>query len=244
MPTEFKIHWYGPGYDDAHHPGDDSSDVVIFIHGWGVKWPSKGTFVDIARHLSTQGVTSALFDLNDYAPNGDAQFLPLTDQQDRVRYVERYIRELFPSARLSIIAHSMGCRVLTTLIPELQNRIHNFVFLAPAVGRANKGMKNYILRHPGSFEAADGGVHLKRKDGTISHVSKRYLDEFNKDWDTLYLQNLRFIKPHIYLAETDHRNPEQTAMLESFGAHIITGSDHNFTGPSRASLLQALTVHF
>lgn len=239
MPTT-SIHWYGPGFEDANYPSSSPDHVVMFVHGWGVKWPSKGLFVDIARALSHRGITSALFDLSNFDGNGNATFLPLTDQQDRIRNVELYIRELFPSARISVIAHSMGCRVMSTLLPQMAPRLQHCVLLAPAVGTASPRLKQRMLRHPGSYELPDGSIVYKRKDGTESSISNRYLEEFNKNWDEIYKSNLTSKNYSIILAESDHREEPQEELMASLGAETLPGSDHNFTGEPRRQLVDMI----
>ncbi|MCA9349133.1 hypothetical protein KC878_03240 [Candidatus Saccharibacteria bacterium] len=236
-----EIHWFGPGYDDAHYPDGQPETVIVYVHGWGVKWPSKGLFVDIARYLATKGHTSALFDMSDFDAGGNATFLPLTDQQDRLRAVIGLVQSIYPGVKIAFVAHSLGCRVLASLYPELERLIYKAFFLAPAVGMRHGGFMNYMARKHNAWQDADG-LKFYRKDGTISLVPNRFMQEFDRDWDTIYERELHKPNNTIILAESDARTADQDKMLAACGAITLQASDHNFTGSSRASLAELIAT--
>lgn len=216
-----ELHWYGP--TNPRH-------TVVFVHGFGVRWHSKHLFSDIAESLASSNIRSVLFDLSDYDEDGNSTLLPLTDQQDRLRSVIAKVQEMHPAVDLSIVAHSMGCGVVGTLLLELRLMVNKFIMLAPAVGSPGPTIKAHILEREGAYEDESGGVHFTRKSGATTNFDYRYAKEFGCNFNEIYAKSFPAVedKLYIFLAEKDKRSIEDQLLFKGHGGYEISGSDHNF----------------
>lgn len=240
------LHWYYLGQEDVVALSGPSPDrVAVFVHGYGVKWPSKGLFTDVAASLAQLGVACVLFDLSDYSDSGDASFLPLGEQQDRLRQVLLLVRERYPAADLDIVAHSLGCAVTVTSYKTIAPMVDNVVLLAPAVGSPGSRIYEGMMAKEGAQQDGEGNVSFPRRDGTTSSFSRRYVSEFSLDLDTVYKEQLTSIKNlSIILAEGDDRTNRQLQIFDDNGAVTLPGSDHNFNSSSRVDITTRLASLF
>lgn len=226
MNSGVDIYWFG----DRR-----AAQAVIYVHGFAVNYTSKGMFTDLADHLSDQDLASILFDLSDFDRERNAAFLPLSDQQRRLREVYGTVKAEVD--RVSLIAHSLGCGVAATLLPELE--LDKVLLLAPAGDRHGPRIKDRLFKHHGAWTDEDGLMRFKRKNGTITSFSKRYVDEFDIEFSRVYRDNLSQVKDlKICLAESDELTPAMEKVFAKYDTVCLPGSDHNFTGESRQRLLE------
>ncbi|MEM6998031.1 MAG: alpha/beta fold hydrolase [Patescibacteria group bacterium] len=241
MSNNLDLHWYYGDQADVAQLSSAPDRIVIYTHGYGVKWHSKRLFSDIAGHLAKQNIASALFNLSDYDDKGNATFLPLSDQQERLRSVLLRVKELYPIAEVTILGHSMGCGVIMTAYEMLDQMVDRYILLAPAVGAPGPRIYEGMSVREGAEVHEDGSVSFPRKDGTTSTFSHRYVQEFSADFDEAYNQHLPQVKDlHIILAEADQRSEQQMKTFMDNGAVILEGSDHNFENDGHRAVSRSI----
>lgn len=225
-----------------HHFGPQpAKHTIVYVHGFAVNYRSKGLFSDLAQHLAELGISSLLFNLSDYDEAGNSFFLPLSDQQKRLRAA--YTAAAERSDKVSLIAHSMGCGVACSLIPAL--KFERVLLLAPGGRASGRRIEAGMLKRPLSRRNPDGSVSFKRKNDTWSTFSKRYIEEFSINFFETYRARLRKKSSlGIYLAESDSYDQVDFALLQALGAIVLPDSDHNFSATARSQILQKAAEFF
>ena len=226
MNSGVDIYWFGDR---------QAGQAVLYVHGFAVNYTSKGMFTDLADHLSDQDLASILFDLSDFDGERNATLLPLSDQQQRLREVYGTVKAEID--KVSIIAHSLGCGVAATLLPELE--LDKVLMLAPAGDQHGPRIKERLFKNHGAWTDEDGLMRFKRKNSTVTSFSERYVKEFDIEFSRIYESNLdRADNLKICLAESDELAPETEKIFAKYNTVCLPESDHNFTGDSRPRLLE------
>ena len=223
------LHWFGPR---------PATQLVIYVHGFAVDWTSKGLFTDLAEHLATQKLTSVLFDLSDYDQKGNATYLPLVNQQQRLQLVTETITKAEPTAQINIIAHSMGCGVVASMSDAWLAAFNKVVFLAPGSDKAGSRIKHHILERPDATTEADK-ISFVRSNGKLNSFSETYVQQFDISFSDLYKQQWPTLKHlKVILAASDKYQPTLKELFNRYKATTIDDSDHNFSAGSRRDLIR------
>ncbi|MCA9309330.1 alpha/beta hydrolase [Candidatus Saccharibacteria bacterium] len=212
------------------------TNIVIFVHGFGVRWDSRGIFTDIAENLP-DGWGSVLFDLYDI--DGDnVRILSISDQAKRVQTTYKEISELHPGATIHLIAHSMGCIVAIEANLNINGRL---VLLAPPSTFGGGALEEYFTQYPGAEKQADKLV-VPRKDGTISHIPYTFFKQMAQtdpiETVSVYAEQHQLV---VMAAEDDEL--VDTTKYASFGDDtkiISIPGDHNFTDKHRGELIACI----
>lgn len=213
------------------------TNIVIFIHGFGVRWDSRGMFTDMVNHLPDRW-GSVLFDL--YETVGNDVYITTVDQQvERVQAIVREVRDSSPRATIHIIAHSKGCIIACKAKIEIIGKV---ILLTPpeTIGRQ---LEDYLSQYPGSQRLADK-LTIPRRDGTVTHIPVSFFTQTAK----LNPQSLvlKYAEDRIiYLVQTteDEVIGETTysKLQDNKNIHITQlASDHNFTGKNREGLIKTV----
>ena len=226
-----QLHWFG---------SQDPEHLLIYVHGWGVNWTSKDLFTDLAENLADQEISSVLFDLSDYE-QGNINLLPLSQQIERLGIVVNHCRQVRPQAKLSILAHSLGCIVGTSYLKEVDDFTGKFIMLAPAGSNPGKSLRTTLLNYFGATELDDGTIEIIRKSGRRTTCPVAYLKEFQLDVMGLYKDVLPKLADYsMILAEGDReRHITVWPDLLGFDAEVLE-DDHNFNG-QRSKLAEKVT---
>lgn len=225
-----KLHWYGKKSD---------LNVLIYIHGFSVDYASRGLFTDLAKHLNKSDLSSVLFNLNFYDEVGNCVFSPLSDQQVLIREVYQEVLRLRPKAKISFIAHSMGCGVISSLLPEL--KIDKLLLLAPAGDLAGLHIKKGMIKHFGAT-VKDDLITFKRSNNKTNLFSERYVREFTIKFSQIYEKNWPKVKNlQIYLASEDKYPQLEKVLAENNLVVKQLNCDHNFSQKSRLKVLELAT---
>lgn len=214
---------------------ETTENIVIFVHGFGVRWDSRGMFTEIDAQLPA-GWGSVLFDF--YEVDGkDVYISPVSEQIGRLKDIILNTKVDFPQATLHIVAHSKGCIITALAKPEISGSI---ILLSPP--------EEYSSRFQTYFESVegaqwiDGTLVVPRKDGTTSHIPQAYFDETHDIMPQEAMLNLARMRS-VYIMQTtrDEILGETTyEQLQNNDAITITSmpADHNFTGEYRAQLIE------
>lgn len=214
-----------------------SKDIVVFVHGFGVRYDSRGMFTDLEENLPKDW-GYVLFDL--YEVSGNAVYVTqISDQIKKLNKVIDDVKDEFKSAKIHVIAHSKGCVVTALAMPKVEGKI---VLLAPPE-TFGKNLQDYFEKYPGAKKTNDCLI-IPRKDGTITHISDKYFQEsmqIQPDEEILKLSNQRKV---IIFQTTEDEVIGLTSYSKLQGNSNIKiipiKSDHNFTGDNRRRLINQL----
>lgn len=212
------------------------TNIVIFVHGFGVRLDSRGMFTDIVKNLP-KGWGSVTFDLYDNRGN-QTYIKSINDQVNLVSNIYTQISSKNPSATIHLIAHSMGCVItaLTKIKPS-----GKVVLLAPPDTFGHGMLESYFRSYPGAHEGKDELI-VPRKDGTITHIPYQFFAEMSSADPIDSLHRYSSIKDYILIQTTEDEvigNTNFESLRDS--AHIIqTPADHNFTGRNRKKILETI----
>ena len=212
----------------------NAQDIVIFVHGFGVRWDSRGVYTDISDRLP-EDYGTVMFDLYDVSDK-DVYIMPIREQVTRVQTIIRDTKAQNPEATIHIIAHSKGC-----IITSLSN-VHvtgNVFFLAPPESFGTR-METYFKRYPGAIQE-NNSLIIPRKDGTITHIPESYFAESQVlDAEDCMNHYANSQKVNLLRTTADEVIGDTTYNLLSQNPNVsITeiAADHNFTGIHREELI-------
>ncbi|MCA9342646.1 alpha/beta hydrolase [Candidatus Saccharibacteria bacterium] len=211
------------------------SDIVIFVHGFGVRWDSRGMFTDIKKYLPPEW-GSVLFDLYE-VKNNEVYVSSYKDQIEQLNKIIDKVSKNNPNIKIHIIAHSMGCTI--TASAEVSAANGKIIFLAPAELFGSK-MEKYFEEYPGVIKN-DKELIIHRKDGTKTHIPIGFFSEIRNidpQEEILKLSKNHMIdivqtKKDEVIGETAYKDLRNSDNI-SFQS---IESDHNFTGANREKLL-------
>ncbi len=215
----------------------DTNNIVVFVHGLGVRWDSRGMFTEIVESLPINW-GSLLFDLYDVKVD-DVFVIDLKEQISRLNGIIKELKRDFPDVKLHIIAHSKGCIVTALAQPIVKGKV---IFLAPPE-KFGSDLQKYFEEYPGT-KKSENELTVPRKDGTNTHIPLRYFDEST----SIDAQQ----------AVIDYSNQQKLIIIQTLNDEVIgkttysqllgndaidiyqMNSDHNFTGQFRTELLNEL----
>lgn len=214
-----------------------AENIIVFVHGFGVRWDSRGMFTDLKEGLP-KGWGYVLFDL--YEVSGDDVYVTQIDEQvNKLNKVIEDVRSEFKLAKIHIIAHSKGCVVTALAMPKVEGKI---VLLSPPE-TFGKNLQDYFEKYPGAKKTKDSLI-LPRKDGTITHIPNKYFKEsiqIQPEEEILKLSKQSVV---IIIQTTEDEVIGQTSyskLQDNPNIKIIPiKSDHNFTGDNRKRLINQL----
>lgn len=216
---------------------DGAKDIVVFVHGFGVRWDSRGMFTEIKENLPKDW-GYLLFDLYEVSGN-DVYVTQISDQVKKLNEVIDNVKVEFKSAKIHIIAHSKGCIITALAMPDVEGKI---ILLSPPEVFA-KNLLDYFEKQPGA-KKTHGSIIIPRKDGTITHIPNKYFDEsmqIQPEEEILKLSKQRKV---IIVQTTEDEVIGQTSYTKLQGNMNIEiipiGADHNFSGNSRKELINVI----
>jgi len=214
---------------------EPATDILIFVHGFGVRWDSRGMFTDIRQSLP-EGWGSVLFDL--YKIEGKDVFVSsIEEQTQRLSKVLEQVKLNYPKLRTHLLAHSQGCMISALLKPKVSGKV---IFLAPPE-KIGSRLEEYFDSYPGS-ERKTGELIVPRKDGTITHIPEEYFKQTaNSDVQDFILQYSK--EQNISLLHATEDEVLGPKISYSKLANVLSisiaklAADHNFTAQSRPELV-------
>ena len=210
-------HYFGPKEPDL---------VVIYVHGLGVDYASRGLFTGLAQGLSAEDIGSLLFDISDYR-NKEIHLQPLEAQVASLQAIVNYAQQTYRAARIAFLGHSFGCLVLGQWLSQ-QPR-YPLILLAPARLDVGVVLEPYLRKRRGAYTDEQSRLCLPRQSGGLSIYPPQYFRDLANISPQLYL-NLPLEKSLIVLSQADYQrhNPKTWADFTNHGAQILE-SDHNFS---------------
>lgn len=211
--------------------------IIIFSHGFGVKKDARGLFTDIVAALPE--AECLLFDYNKIDEEKNTVTVqPFSAQAAKLQDIALQARAENPAAIIDIVCHSQGSIVAALAHPQ---GIRKFVFIAPPfISSSEKMIANFEAR-PGTTIDRDGLSYLSRQDGTTTVIPPEYWSEketvvparsYSKlsEWNEVVI---------ITANQDDVLVPIDSDEVECSEMIALDG-DHNFSGNSRAKLIETL----
>ncbi len=204
--------------------------LIICVHGFGTdRGDGGGLFFDLAKNQ--QNAVVVLVDLNSIdTESGLLSINNLSAQAERLRSVISEFTTKYPELELNLIAHSMGCALLS----KYKIRARRVIFLAPASSNVEQALRPRLLQREGSLDdTVNRRIIAKRSDGSTTIVPYSFFDEIRSDnWVQIYQQYLQIQNPlNLIVAGEDEVLKEATKdilKLNFSSIEVIAGADHNF----------------
>ena len=215
---------------------DGAKDIVIFVHGFGVRYDSRGMFTDIKASLP-KNIGTVLFDLNQFSENN----VYLSSIQDQAVYLQEIYKTIitrYPKKRVHIIAHSLGCVVASIAKLSIDGEV---IFLTPPETFGKDHLEAYFRNYKGAVQKGETLI-VPRKDGSISHIPVSFFKELSEiDPIDAMLIYAKSKKVHIIQTTKDELiGSTDYSRLSSVADISELASDHNFTGKNRVILLEKI----
>ena len=222
---------------DIHADYELAPHMVVFSHGFGVERTARGMFSDIVAALP-EGYGYVLFDYYDIEDK-TITISTLEHQQRMLLSIIAWLSEQAHVVDISLVAHSMGCIIAAMAQPP---EVKYAVMLAPPL-TINERTREYFVTKFGVEQRGDLWV-IPRQDGTTTIIPDEAFAELSGLEADKLLLDYASVQPFALLlpshdevlGETDYND---LALDEHITAQTIDDADHNFTGASRAGVIQA-----
>ncbi len=212
--------------------------IVIFSHGFGVRWGDRGLFSDIAASLPD--VEPVLFDYNEVNEAANTLTVrPFSEQAELFKKTLEDARRKDANAIIDVICHSQGALPVALAKPE---GIRTTILLAPSFTNDTQRMVLQFENRPGTEINLKGISKLARADGSTTIVPAEY-----------WAERARTEPVDLYNALADHT--ELVIIIakqdEILGHHDVEGLNekitikeldgaHSFAGEPRKILIKEL----
>ncbi len=222
---------------DIHADYEIAPHMVVFSHGFGVERTARGMFSEIVKSLPVD-YGYVMFDYYDI----DGKTINIStfeDQQRMLLSIIAWLSEQADVTDISLVSHSAGCVVSALSQPP---EVKSAVMLAPPVQIS--GFSAYFKAKLGVVKQDDLWI-VPRSDGTTSYIPAAMFAEI-EDIDALQaLLNYAAVQPYALLIPAHDEvlgavDYNDLALDENVTAQTIDGADHNFTGSSRALMIEAV----
>ena len=223
---------------DIHAEYELAPHMVVFSHGFGVDRTSRGMFTEIVKALPAD-YGYVLFDYYDN-DGKTVNISTFADQQRILLTIIGWLSEQRSVTDISLVAHSMGCIVAASAqAPELKKA----VMMAPPLHIGDR-TRAYFTSKFGAVQKGELWI-IPRKDGTTSIIPEALFAELIEidaqelllDYATVQPYSLLIPTNDEVLGEVDYND---LALDDNIAAQTIDGADHNFTGQSRAAMIEAV----
>lgn len=217
---------------------DNAKNVLVFVHGLGVRYDSKGLFTDIQKSLP-KNWGSALFDFYNFG--GDDIFVtPIQDQIQRLKDVLEQLKLNYPQVKVDILAHSQGCMITSLLKPKVGGEV---LFLAPpeTIPPKNSPQKGPRFQER-KVQNTEDGISVQRRNGSKLFIPKQFTEEtLGTNVQELILEYSKEQPLSLVVATKDEAlGKVEFKKLQNLPNVKIyqLPADHNFTNQSRLSLIK------
>ena len=215
--------------------------MVVFSHGFGVRYDSRGMFTEIAAALPSD-IGYVLFDYNDIdEAHNLVHANGFSDQTRRLAAVLEWTKRQEGVKQVSLIGHSLGSLVIADLAPP---EIHKMLLLVPpttSLGGARRG--RYTNKQ--GVQLVRGVWHIPRQDGTTTLISEAVFDELDKVDAEGELVKLGMLQPFtLIIAEADDvlldDDYTELMVMDTITSLGVEGANHNFDGQARPELIKII----
>jgi hypothetical protein len=214
---------------------NNSDQLIIFSHGFGVKWDSRGMFTDISSGIGKK-YDYIYFNYYNEDSQGNTRIEKLDNQLERFQNILGFALEKYKN--INIITHSFG--VLCPLLSSL-SKSQTIIILAPPTLIDKEVQLNKVQTRANSKFNPNGYSEVKRSDGSTTFINIEFYNSL-KSYDIGELLNHSDIanKFIIQAIEDEVVSNEFNTPLNSSVNLIEIHGDHNFKDSTRAELLKQI----
>lgn len=202
--------------------------VIVYVHGFGVKYDSKGLFSSLAGRLADRGHRSVLFDLTDYDEDDNIHLVPLSQQVKRLDRVVSQIQQ--EGVELVLLGHSMGCLVTAQYLLNHRPDASRAFLLDPATYNQIGLSMEAGYRRRSDAKVTPDGIELTRQSGRLTKIAYKYFHDLSFDTADLYHRLAGVYKDHLTVVWAGEADPERRPRVDFGGAEelVVDGANHNF----------------
>lgn len=218
-----------------------AEQVIIYSHGFAVKYDARGMFTAIAKHLP--GAVHVMFDYNNVNERTNTiTVAPVSEQVELFRRKLAEVKRLYPNAKITIVAHSFGCMVAGLAGVE---GVAKAVLITPPLDLKASGKRLTRLAWKRLRPTLRGETILKRRDGTKVIIPKAYRQarkQLGAPAD-IYNRMAQVTQVNIITASDDQLLGEldTTQLSPQVTVQQLKGT-HNFTREAREPFAQAIAA--
>jgi predicted esterase len=184
---------------------ENSDEILIFSHGFGVKSDSRQMFTKICEHFQDKYLTVRFHyvSVDDFANTTYAH--EYSKQVEKLKTVIDRISAKFPEKSITIIAHSQGCYMPPLLLKSYPYKIKKLILLAPPpTQNLIEKMKLNFSKRPGSTLNIDGNSILLRSNKSQTILPSQFWKEAALlDPISLYKDVNEKYETHFIIAKND-----------------------------------------
>jgi hypothetical protein len=217
---------------------ESATNILVFVHGFGVRWDSRGMFTDIEQSLP-KSWGKVLFDLYKI-DSKDVFVTSINEQVQRLSEVLGQLKFNYPDLKVHLLAHSQGCMITALLKPKISGKV---ILLAPPekISQNPKPQSESIFKDRKIKKIKDG-LEVTRRNGSKLFIPKLFTEQtLGTDLQRLIIEYSKIQFINILSASQDESlGAVRFSMLRSSKNIELTtiDGDHNFTARSRAELIK------
>lgn len=216
-----------------------TDEVIVCLHGFGVKRDARGIFTDITAMLSNSA-SVVLCDLSRNT-NGGVEVYPLTVQIEVAEAVIEYALETFNTRQVTVIAHSFGC-IVTAYLPNIQ-MLKRAILLAPPISNPKEALLAHFTSRDGAIDSSKPVV-FSRRDGTTTTLQTAFWGALDGvDPLSGYKALAAATELSVVVAAEDELiDLKESEQMKTVGVKQYSelSSDHNFNGEGRVFLTEII----
>lgn len=205
-----------------------AEQVIVYVHGFGVRYDSGGLFSRLAEILAGRGCRSVLFDLSDYDEDDNVRLLPLGRQVDRLGRALAQVQET--DSDLVLLGHSLGCLVIARYLLDHRLDVARIFLLDPATyNQIGSAMKAGYSRRPNARATPDG-IELTRRSGRRTKIGDDYFHDLNFETADLYRRLADACGDRLTVVWAGQEEAKRRRRVSFVGAEevVIEDASHNF----------------
>jgi len=214
----------------------NNNKLIIFSHGFGVKWDSKGMFTDIAEKID--GFDFIFFDYIKSDKSGNT-YMRSIEEQILIYKKALDLAQENNYEEINVISHSFGAVVPLKFNSPLINR---FIMIAPPTGVNKEEQLRMLKQKPGSVIDLNNYSSIPRSDGTTTYIHYTFYDSivdlnmFKMMNDNLSKQKSIITAIEDEIVSNDYTNSNLDSNIRMINIH----GDHNFRNDFRIRLIDTI----
>lgn len=215
-----------------------ATDILVFVHGFGVRWDSRGMFTDIGQSLPDKW-GSVMFDFYKIESK-DVFVTSINEQVQRLSEVLEQLKFNYPDLKVHLLAHSQGCMITALLKPEIIGKV---IFLAPPekIAKKPKSQSESVFKER-KVKKTESGLEITRRDGAKFFIPKLFTEQtlgVGLQKIILEFSKIQFINILSATQDESLGTVKFSLLRDSKNIELTTiDGDHNFTAQSRLELVK------
>ncbi|MBI2356958.1 alpha/beta fold hydrolase [Candidatus Dojkabacteria bacterium] len=157
---------------------EESSQILICCHGFGVTSDSWGMYKTICEHFKEKYLTIRFNFVSVDEFVRTTYVHEYSKQVEKLKTVIDRVNKKYPNRTITIIGHSQGTFIPPLFLKMYNSKIDKLILLAPpATSDIALKMKEYFEKRPGTKIDTSGKTVLERSDGSTTIVPSEFWSE-------------------------------------------------------------------